>query len=152
MRQEGTILFAFLRWPLSLWPREQALRSQMNEVRAKLLVNSDQGQDLFSGVKTRLRWPCDSTSGNLNKTSVKRKVQRCLSGSRLSFSELFDDFSLMLNVRRLCVVVDCLISAVKVCDCVIFAWCWQVCDRVVELRFRQNILCQPLILFRRCLA
>ena len=53
----------------------------------------------------------------------------------------------MLNVRRLCVVVDSLISAVKVCDCVISAWCWQVCDRVVELRFRQNILCQPLLRF-----
>ena len=30
LREKGTILFAFLRWPLSLWPREQALRSQMN--------------------------------------------------------------------------------------------------------------------------
>ena len=29
----------------------------------------------------------------------------------------------MLNVRRLCVVVDCLISAAKVCDSVISAWC-----------------------------
>ena len=82
----------------------------------------------------------------------KRKVQRCLSADRLSFSELFDDISLMLNVRRLCVVVDSLISAAKVCDCVISAWCWQVCDRMVELQFRQNILSQPLILFRRCLA
>ena len=51
----------------------------------------------------------------------------------------------MLNVRTLCVVVDSLISSAKVYDCVIFAWCRQVCDRVVELRFRQNILCQPLI-------
>ena len=55
----------------------------------------------------------------------------------------------MLNVRRLYVVVDILISAAKVCDCVISAWCSQVCDLVVELRFRQNILWQPLILFRR---
>ena len=57
----------------------------------------------------------------------------------------------MLNVRRLCVVVDSLISVSKVCDCVISAWCvavcCQACERVVELRFRQNILCQPLILF-----
>ena len=30
VRQKGIILFAFLRWPLSLWSREQALRSQMN--------------------------------------------------------------------------------------------------------------------------
>ena len=57
-----------------------------------------------------------TTSGNVNKTSVREKVQRCLSGNRLSFSELFDDISLMLNVRRLCVVVDSLISAAKVCD------------------------------------
>ena len=59
-----------------------------------------------------------------------------------SHSVLFDDFSLVLNVRRLCVVVDSLISDAKVSDCVISAWCWNVCDRVVELRFRQNILCQ----------
>ena len=37
----------------------------------------------------------------------------------LSFSELFDDISLVLNIRRLCVVVDSLISAAKVCDYVI---------------------------------
>ena len=49
----------------------------------------------------------------------------------------------MLNVRRLCVVVDSLISAAKVCDCVISAWCLQVCDRVVELRFRQGDECTP---------
>ena len=41
----------------------------------------------------------------------------------LSFSQFFDDISLMLNVRRLCVVVDSLISVAKVCDCVISAWC-----------------------------
>ena len=59
-----------------------------------------------------------TTSENLNKTSEREK-----SGNRLSFSELFDDISLMLNVRRLCMVVDSLISAAKVCDCVISAWC-----------------------------
>ena len=48
---------------------------------------------------------------------------KCLFASRLSFSELFDDISLVLNVRRLCVVVDSRISAAKVCDCVISAWC-----------------------------
>ena len=53
----------------------------------------------------------------------------------------------MLNVRRLCVVVDSLISAAKVCNCEISAWRWQVYDRVVELWFGQNILCQPLILY-----
>ena len=58
--------------------------------------------------------PCDSTSGNLNKTSVREK-------SRRVYLAIFDDISLMLNVRRLCVVVDSLISAAKVCDCVI-AW------------------------------
>ena len=34
----------------------------------------------------------------------------------MRFSELFDDLLLMLNVRRLCVVVDSLIGAAKVCD------------------------------------
>ena len=29
LRQKDTILLAFLRWPLSLWPREQALSSQL---------------------------------------------------------------------------------------------------------------------------
>ena len=45
-----------------------------------------------------------------------------LFANELSFSELFDDISLMLNVRRLCVAVDSLISAAKVCGCVISAW------------------------------
>ena len=89
-------------------------------MRAKLPVNSDPGQDFF-GCENKakvIRRPCDSTSGNSNKMSVREK-----SGNRLSFSELFDDISLMLNVRRLCVVVDSLISAAKVCDCVVSAWC-----------------------------
>ena len=55
--------------------------------------------------------------------SCNRNVQRCVSANRLSFSELFDDISFVLNVRRLSVVVDCLISAAKVCDSVISAWC-----------------------------
>ena len=95
-------------------------------MRAKLQVNFDPGQEFFFWCENKakvIRRPCDSTSGNLNKTSVREKPGACLSGNRLSFSELFDDISLMLNVRRLCVVVDSLISAAKVCDCVISAWC-----------------------------
>ena len=42
-----------------------------------------------------------------------------LSAKRLSFSEVFDDISLLLNMKRLCVVVDSLISAAKVYDCAI---------------------------------
>ena len=98
----------------------------MNQVRAKLQANFDTGQDLiFSGVKTGSMLvcrPCDSTSANLNKTTVKEK-SRCLSGNRLSFSELFNDISLVLNLRILCVVVDSRISAAIVCDFVISAWC-----------------------------
>ena len=37
-----------------------------------------------------------------------RKIQRCVFAKRLSFTELFDDIWLVLNVRRLCVVVDSL--------------------------------------------
>ena len=69
-----------------------------------------------------IRRPCDFTSGNLNKTSVREKSR----GVYLpigEFSELFDDIPLVLDMRRVCVVVDSLISAEKVCDCVIFAWC-----------------------------
>ena len=66
-----------------------------------------------------------------------------LFANTLSFSELFDNISFMLNVRRLCAVVDSLISAANVCDCVISAWCWQVRDGAVELRSRQNSLFQP---------
>ena len=58
----------------------------------------------------------------------------------MSFFELLDDISLVLNVGRLCVVVNSGIIAVEVCDCVISAWCWhltgrtrQVCGRVVDL-------------------
>ena len=64
---------------------------------------------------------CDFTSGNLNKTNVREKSRGVYLA--MSFSELFDDISLMLNVKRLCVVVDSLISAAKVCDCVSSAWC-----------------------------
>ena len=58
----------------------------------------------------------------LEQDESKRKVQRYLSADRLSFSELFDGISLVLNVRRLSMVVDSLISAAKVCDCVISTW------------------------------
>ena len=61
----------------------------------------------------------------------KRKVQRCLSDNRLSFSELFDDILLVFNVRRLCVVVD---SAVKVYNCVISKWFWRAELRYVVAR------------------
>ena len=68
--------------------------------------------------------PCDCTSRNLNKTSVKEKSRGVLiSANRLSFSEFFYDVFFVLNVRRLCMIVDNLISAAKVCDCVIYAWC-----------------------------
>ena len=73
-------------------------------------MNFDPDQDLvfffFSGVKsgsTLVCRPCDLKSGNLNKTSVREKSR--------GFSELFDDLWLLLNVRRLCVVVDSLIRA-----------------------------------------
>ena len=50
----------------------------------------------------------------------KRKVKRCLSANGLSFSELFDDISLVLYVKKLCVVVDSDVSVppkcVIVCD------------------------------------
>ena len=91
-------------------------------MRAKLQVNFDLGQDWCENKAIKvIRRPCDSTSGNLNKTSVRESPE--VFCNRLSFSELFDDISLMLNMRRLCVVVDSLISAAKVCDCVISAWC-----------------------------
>ena len=62
--------------------------------------------------------PCDFTSGNLNRTvSVREKSRGRLSAKRLSFSKLFDDISLVLNVKSLCVVVDSLISTAKVYGC-----------------------------------
>ena len=38
---------------------------------------------------------------------------------KAEFFEVFDDISLLLNMKRLCVVVDSLISAAKVYDCAI---------------------------------
>ena len=99
-------------------------------MRAKLQVNFEGDK---TGVKTRSMLVCR----NEDVKESKRKVWRCLSANRLSFSELFDDISLVLNVRRLCVVVDSRFSAAKVCDCVVFAWyskaevryvvCWLSC-------------------------
>ena len=99
----------------------------MNSVRTKFQVNFDPGQDVvFFWCENKakvIRRPFDSTSGNLDKTNVREKSRGRLSGNWLSFSELFDDISLMLKVRRLCVVVGSLISAAKVCDCMTSAWC-----------------------------
>ena len=45
---------------------------------------------------------CDRSSGNLNKMNVRGKSRGVyLPIARLSFSELLDDISLVLNVRRL---------------------------------------------------
>ena len=55
------------------------------------------------------------------KGLILRLVQRCLFANRLSLSELFDDILLVLNVKRLCMVLDSRISSAKVCDCVISA-------------------------------
>ena len=75
-------------------------------MRAKLQVNFDPLFWYENKAKV-IPPPCDSTSGNLIKTSVKEKSRlRCLSANRLSFSELFDDIPLRLSVRRLCMVVD----------------------------------------------
>ena len=41
------------------------------------------------------------------------------------FSELFDDISLMLNVKRICLVLDSLVSAAKECNsfnCKVVVW------------------------------
>ena len=57
---------------------------------------------------------------------LKDPQMRKKSGFELLFSVNYikaDDISLVLNVRRLCVVVDSLISAAKVWDCVISGWC-----------------------------
>ena len=51
-------------------------------------------------------------------------LTRAKTSNRLSFSGLFDDILLVFNVRRLCVVVDSLISAAKVYNCVISKWFW----------------------------
>ena len=91
-------------------------------MRAKLQANVDPGHD-WGENKGKVVLADRVTIRELEQDECKRKVQRCLFVNRLSFSELFDDISLMLNVRRLCVVVDSLISAAKVCDCVISTWC-----------------------------
>ena len=95
------------------WPRNQAIRSQT--VRANLQVNLEPSQHKTDVV------PHDSSSGNLHKTSVREKSRGVyLSLNRLSFSEFIDDISLLLTVRRLCVIVAGLSSAAKSCDCVIW--------------------------------
>ena len=70
LTQKGTILFAFLRWPLSLWPREQALSE------SKIAGQLWPRPRLFSWCENKakvIRRPCDSTYGNLNKTGVREK-------------------------------------------------------------------------------
>ena len=70
--------------------------------------------DLFIYFWLRKASP-DCTSRNLNKTSIKGMFR----GVYVPRAQI----SLMLNVKRLCVVVDSLISAAKVYDCMISGWC-----------------------------
>ena len=89
-------------------------------------MNSPRGESrpgVMSTPPKVIRRPCDSTSGKWNKKSVRQKSRGVYLAIRLSFFELYDDILLMLSVRRLCVVVDSLIKAAKLCDCVISAWC-----------------------------
>ena len=87
-------------------------------------MNFDTGQDLddlvFSGVKTKLRWSPPTVRlyiRNLNKTSVREKSR----GVYLLIGWIFPSYSMIFRFcwtwGRLCVVVDSLISAAKVCDC-----------------------------------
>ena len=60
-----------------------------------------------------------------------------LSANRPNFSELLDDISLVLNVTRLCVVVDSRINAAEVCDFGISAWCRHLTGRTRNSRLRK---------------
>ena len=53
----------------------------------------------------------------------------------------------MLNVRRLFVVVDSLISAAKVCDCVILHGVDRYVIAWLNCGLAESILCQPLYYF-----
>ena len=68
-------------------------------MRVKLQVNFDPGQDsVFSGVKTGSMLvcrPCDFTSGDLNKTSLREKYR----GIYLPIGLVFPSYSM---VFRLC--------------------------------------------------
>ena len=78
----------------------------------------------FSGVQpgsTLLCRPCDSKSWNLNKTSVREKSRGVYLPIGWVFPKLFDDLWLVLNVRRLCVVV--VVLSVPRNSCVIVWFC-----------------------------
>ena len=84
---------------------------------------------------------------------VQDRIQRCLSANSLCFSELFNEISVVLNAQRLCVVVDSLISAGKVCDCVIFSSDSRA--RVLYRRLKAGFsVCWQLVLTRQfvCLS
>ena len=84
LKQKGTILFAFLRSPLRLWPWKQGSRSQIYLARAKLQANFDQGQDVKTESMLVCR-ACDGTSGKLNTTRV-REICRGVYLSKVSVS------------------------------------------------------------------
>ena len=63
------------------------------------------------GVKTGsmlVCWPCDCTSGNLNKTSVREKPRVVYLPIGFLFFRVIWWYFAMLNVTRLCVVTDVL--------------------------------------------
>ena len=89
---------------------------------------------------------CDSTSGNLNKTSVRENSGGVYLAIVLRVSELFDDILFILNVGRDYAGLRVDLSLLRKCVIVWFPdWLTgrtQVCGRVVGL-LHQNILCQP---------
>ena len=54
LKQKGTIMLAFLGWPLSLWPRKQSCRGQIYWARAQSQVDFGLGQDFFSRCESRV--------------------------------------------------------------------------------------------------
>ena len=77
----------------------------MTWARATLQVNFDPGQDFFFWCENKdcrlVCRPCNFTSGNLNKTSVREKFRAVYPANRLSFYELFDDISLVLKRQKI---------------------------------------------------
>ena len=95
----------------------------------------------------------DSTSGKLHKTSAREKSR----GVYSPIGRVFPSYSMIFRFcwtwEDYACLRDSLICAAKVGDCVISAWCWQVCEESFNCGFAKlKSLCQALISFRRCLA
>ena len=137
LRQKGAILLAFLRWPLSLWPRKLLLGVKWSRWEQNCRSTLTQAKTLFPCENQLYCFPCQRMT--LHRGTWIRRVW----GVYLPIGWVFPSYSMIFG---LCWTWEdyvwlwiALSNSTKVCDCVISAWCWQVCDVSFKCHFAKIV-------------